>query len=119
MKLKVEFKNTAVEDEISMNGFIHIPCFLNEKEVKELLNLYQKLYTHPLEKKSMWNSLFDLSTEEANLTSSQIINIITPKLSKLFIEYTTPVASFMSKNQEVTQLCELHRDFSIIDEEHF
>lgn len=112
-------KDYRKEQELNAKGFVYIPGFLSQKELLPLFQLYQKHHSHVSKEQGMWNSLFDLTKENAVAISQEILFCLQTKLSELFISSSAPVASFMSKNPGEKGVCEFHRDFSIMNEEEF
>lgn len=118
MTASAQFINPVYETQIQHKGFVYIADFISSEKVDELFRLYKSLHT-TYEQAGMWNSLYNLDKESAALVSSKILNLIQPDLNSLLEKYETPVASFMSKNPNELGVCELHRDYSIMDETRF
>lgn len=116
---KAELRDHEAENKLNRNGFVQFKNFLTPAEVKELFELYKKLHPVANADKGMWNSLYDISREEGLAASEKILSILKPKFEKLFVSYYTPVATFMSKNCNANSTCDLHRDFSLLDECEF
>lgn len=116
---KAELRDQEAENKLNRNGFIHIKSFLTPEEVQQLYNLYKTLHPQATADRGMWNSLYDVSREEGLKTSQQILALLKPKFEQLFVSYYTPVATFMSKNNNAQSTCDLHRDFSLLDETNY
>ncbi len=119
MLLKATFKNEIYEKTISENGFVAVRNFLSPEKTSTLLALYKQHHAIAESDAGMWNSMYNLSKDIAPQISQSILATITPELNDLFESYAAPVASFMSKNPNELGICDLHRDFSILDESKF
>lgn len=113
------FVSNETEAEFNENGFVHIPSFLDSHELIALNNLFSSVYNFNGGSQGMWNSLFNLNKDIASATSLEILDILSKKLSSTFSNFKAPVASFMTKNPNLNGVTELHRDFSILDENDF
>jgi len=119
-KVKVaELKDQEAENSLNHNGFVVFKNFLNAPEVAELFALYKNHHPKANTDKGMWNSLYDISPDQGLSISEQILSILRPKLNALFVSYYAPVGTFMSKNCNPHSTCDLHRDFSILNEQEF
>lgn len=118
MKL-AELKDTVAEHTLNKNGFILFRNFLTAEEVATLYALYKNYHKKADLDKGMWNSLNDISPEEGLLVSEKILEKLRSKLDRLFVSYYAPIATFMSKNCNPNSTCDLHRDFSILNEKEF
>ncbi len=116
---RAEFKDKAIERQMIQDGFVYIPNFLHESKVRQLKALYETLHTQVDREKGMWNSMYDVGKAKAIEVSGLIKALVTPELEDMFECYSAPVASFMSKNPGCNGVCELHRDFSVLDENNF
>jgi hypothetical protein len=114
-----ELKDADSERRLNQDGFIIIRNFLNTIEVTELLALYKNHHPQASPEKGMWNSLYDISPEQGLSISEKILIILRPRLAELFVSYYAPVGTFMSKNCNANSTCDLHRDFSILNEKDF
>jgi hypothetical protein len=114
-----ELRNPEAEQSLNRNGFILFRNFLNADEVGMLHTLYKNHHQKADFDKGMWNSLHDISPEEGLGISDKILEILQPKLNELFISFYAPIATYMSKNCNPNSTCDLHRDFSILNEEEF
>ncbi len=114
-----ELKDAEAERKLNRDGFILFKNFLNTDEVAALYALYKKHHQNADADKGMWNSLRDVSPQEGMEISEKILATISSKLNALFVSYYAPVATFMSKNCNPNSTCDLHRDFSILNEEQF
>jgi hypothetical protein len=112
---KAALKDPLLEVEMNANGFLHLKNFLSKDEVSYMLGLYMELHTGTTDN-AMWNSLYDISREAGIETSEALLKILRPKFDNLFVTYNTPVATFMTKNNNDKSDCTLHRDFSVFDE---
>ena len=117
--LKAELKGGRLEADLRENGYCYLPNFLSKETLHSLQSLFENVHLNNENSKGMWNSLFDLKENESEEVSQKILELLKPKLDALFESYSAPVASFMSKNAGEKGVCELHRDFSILDEEKF
>lgn len=117
--LNARFKNSDIEQPLNENGFVHVPGFLSDDEVREYYSLYRSLHTDTRFEKSMWNSLYDMPEERGLQISEQVRKFLTEKFSGKLIEFKIPVASFMVKNPTTDSNCELHRDYTAFDESRF
>ena len=107
------------ETELVQNGFILLKNFITPEEVTQILKLYKQHHPTGDKQDGMWNSLYNISAEKGLEISRQIMEILKPRLNQLFESYYAPVATFMSKNPNENSTCEIHRDFSITDEDQF
>jgi hypothetical protein len=114
-----ELLNPALEIEMQNNGYVLIKEFLSPHEIEELLSLYAQYHTEVSADKQMWNSLFDVDFATGKLISEKLLMLLNSKLKSVLKNGKVPVATFMSKNPNKNSVCDLHRDFSIIDEEQF
>jgi hypothetical protein len=113
---RAKFADSSLESEMCDNGFISIPSFISQTDIKTLLDLYHSFHTSINAEKGMWNSMYDVGPENASTISNKILSTLKPYLERIFKEFKAPVASFMSKNPGEMGICEFHRDFSILDE---
>ena len=118
MKL-AQLKDPIAEKTLTQNGFILFRNFLSAEEVATLYSLYKSLHNKADADKGMWNSLNDVSPEEGLQVSEKILQTLQAKLNGLFVSYYAPIATFMSKNCNPNSTCDLHRDFSILNEQEF
>lgn len=118
MKL-AQLKDPIAEKTLTQNGFILFRNFLSAEEVATLYSLYKSLHHRADADKGMWNSLNDVSPEEGLQVSEKILQTLQAKLNGLFVSYYAPIATFMSKNCNPNSTCDLHRDFSILNEQEF
>ncbi len=114
-----KFKDQNLEALFNDNGFVHIPTFISTEELKALQNLFLSCYNYQGEQQGMWNSLFNIGRDQSASISQSILEILNAKLSNSFIDYKTPVASFMAKNPNRNGITDLHRDYSTQDEGQF
>jgi len=114
-----QLKNANAENELNRNGFILLRNFLTPEEVAILYNLYKAHHKKADADKGMWNSLYDISAEEGVAISEKILATLRSKLEALFVSYYAPVATYMSKNCNPNSTCDLHRDYSILNEQQF
>ncbi|MBS1595193.1 MAG: phytanoyl-CoA dioxygenase family protein [Bacteroidetes bacterium] len=114
-----QLNDPALERELQDTGYIRIPHFLSAAEVTALLDIYRRNHPAPEPDAGMWNSLYNQSEDGAMSMSEQILHILRPRLDALFVSYYAPVGTFMSKNNNKYSECDLHRDFSIADEEQY
>jgi hypothetical protein len=63
--LRAEFLNPQLESEMCENGFVHIPSFLSQETIQQLYDLYASFHTEINPEKGMWNSMYDVGTENA------------------------------------------------------
>ena len=84
-----------------------------------LYTLYKNHHQKADADKGMWNSLYDITAEQGVAISEKILELLRPKLNELFVSYYAPVATYMSKNCNPNSTCDLHRDFSILNEQEF
>jgi len=114
-----ELKDPNAEKSLNQNGFILFKNFLNAEEVAELFTLYKSYHQKAESDRGMWNSLNDISPAEGLKVSEKILEKLRPKLNDLFVSYYAPIATYMSKNCNPHSTCDLHRDFSILNESEF
>lgn len=114
-----ELKDPEAEHKLNQNGFILIRNFLNRDEVAALYALYKGKHAKADSEKGMWNSLYDITPEEGLAISNNILDIVRPRLNEIFVSHYAPVGTFMSKNCNPNSTCDLHRDFSILNESEF
>ena len=114
-----ELKDHEAERRLNKDGFVLIKNFLNAEEVATLYNLYKSNHPQADTNKGMWNSLYDISPEQGLAISEKILETLRPRLTDLFVSYYAPVGTFMSKNCNPHSVCDLHRDFSILNENEF
>jgi ectoine hydroxylase-related dioxygenase (phytanoyl-CoA dioxygenase family) len=112
-----ELNDRNIEEEMQENGFILIKNFLSASEIEKLFNYYSKFHTEISTEQQMWNSLFDINNGKK--ISDELLSVLVPKLNLILKNGRVPVATFMSKNPNKNSVCDLHRDYSIIDEEQF
>jgi ectoine hydroxylase-related dioxygenase (phytanoyl-CoA dioxygenase family) len=108
-----------LENELCRNGYVVIRRFIDETKVNKLYTLYKQHHPKANNQNSMWNSLYDTNSENGMDISRQIQEVLKPALDSIFESYYTPVATFMSKNNNENTTCDLHRDFSVADENNF
>jgi ectoine hydroxylase-related dioxygenase (phytanoyl-CoA dioxygenase family) len=84
--------------------------------VARLKAVFDQYYTYQPDK-GMWNSLFDITPEQCAEVSARIMEVVKPRLDLLMNAYNMPSATFMTKNPNELGVCDLHRDFSVVDEQ--
>jgi hypothetical protein len=114
-----ELKDPKAEQDLNRNGFILFRNFLSNEEVMRLYTLYKTYHKKADADKGMWNSLYDIGEGQGVSISERILKMLRPKLTALFISHYAPVATYMSKNCNPNSTCDLHRDFSILNEQEF
>lgn len=110
------FKNDQSEAFFNKYGYLHIESFLNKETIKTLLDLYKSLHTEVNSKQNQWNSLYHLKKGEGLEVSNFIRNLLYDQLEEIFDNLSYPVGTFMSKNPNKGSTCEVHRDFTVYDE---
>ncbi len=112
--------NANDESELSQTGYVLIHQLFTEAEVNAMLDLYRCSHLTEMDPKAtLWNSLYDIPTEEGLKISDKLVSIIHPKLASVLQDFKAPVAMFMSKNKGDQSECELHRDTSAFDENKY
>jgi hypothetical protein len=111
-----KLKNEENEAFLNKYGFCYIRDFISKSNVKQMFSLFKKIHTCIDNSKNQWNSLYDLDNTESNSISKAIRDIIYPSFENIFSDFEIPIATYMSKNPIAGSTCELHRDFSIYDE---
>lgn len=115
----VKFLEGSIEREFNEEGYTLIENFLDLYEVEELRKIYYKYHIERVEG-LMWNSLYYVSVEDSIRISNQVLEIVQPKLDKIFEAYNAPLATIMSKTGLKPEgLDTPHRDYSVLDEEKF
>lgn len=114
-----KFISGNLEPQFCLDGFIHIPSFINQSELASLTTLFNSVYAYTNKSQGMWNSLFNLDSHSSNRTSKTILDILKVKLESTFENFKAPVASFMVKNPNEFGITDLHRDYSTQDEQEF
>jgi hypothetical protein len=118
--LQSQLADPALDAELNLKGFVTIKKLFTDIEVKQMLDLYNENHVDRADReKTLWNSLFDLTTERGVELSKILISIIQPRLNSVMLNFKAPVASFMSKNYGGFSECTLHRDTSVFDENRF
>lgn len=112
-------RDANLEELLLRDGFILIRNFLSSREVHHLYSLYKEYHAVSEAGQGMWNSLYDIPANESSYISQQILKVLQPGLEKIFISCHAPVGTFMSKNCNPLSACQIHRDFSIQDEDNF
>lgn len=114
------FKDNTLENEFSKYGIIHLRNFIDAELVEKLLTVFNDAYySNQNHDEGMWNSLYNVSPEQSKLISETILKLLQVKFNETFDNFKAPVATFMNKNPNENGICELHRDFSILDEENY
>lgn len=115
LNMKATFRDSLTEMSVTEKGYAHLRGFLSAEEVIRLQDVFHQHYTYHADK-GMWNSLFDITPEQCAEVSSQILEVVKPRLDMLLNAYKMPSATFMTKNPNEHGICDLHRDFSVVDE---
>ena len=114
------FKDPALENQIDRQGYVYIPGFYSAFDIKEMLALYRSVHSRKKDPDSgQWNSLIHMDPALSKEVSEKILELLRPKLNLLLNDTYTPVATFLSKYPGERSWCDMHRDFSILDESKF
>jgi hypothetical protein len=116
---RAELRDKVSEQKLLRDGFILFKNFLSPEEVELLYTLYKKHHHSSDSDKAMWNSLYNVTAQEGFDISNKILSILRPRLDEIFVSYHSPVATYMSKNNNDKSTCDIHRDFSTQDEREF
>jgi ectoine hydroxylase-related dioxygenase (phytanoyl-CoA dioxygenase family) len=111
------FLDAHQNEEFALQGFIHIPSFIDKNEQNTLLKLYKK------REQSFFNKGFhrtlDLLNETKKRTIIQNISaVITPKSEIYLKNYRILLASFMTK-EKGADVFDIHQNWTFVDETQF
>ena len=112
--LAANFIDSNLESEITQNGYVVIPNFLNREEVNYLYEVYTNY--HNEREIGCWNSLYDLPLGYGMEISEKITALAQQKLGNYFKNWKFPVANFIVKNPGQGHESLVHRDDSMHDE---
>lgn len=96
-------------------GYIYIPNFIDRATVHQIKSAFDQFHI-PNYNKNQWNSQYDLDYTKATQVSNLIKDLCIDSFSKHFVDFEIPIATIMSKNPIHGSTCELHRDFTVFDE---
>jgi hypothetical protein len=114
--LTATFEDARIEEEISSNGYVHIPKFLSKDELSYLYNLYLESHEGS-DQGTFWNSMMHLPTDKGKEIRKKIISVMQPRFEQVFTEVSMPIIYFVSKSAApLGSICPPHRDDSIFDE---
>ena len=113
------FKDPQLEQQFNELGYAVIPGFLSKKVVAGLYALYKAAHTTVDPGQLQWNSLYEMGYERGLALSGKIIELVLPAIERNFQDVAFPVATFMSKNPVAGSTCEVHRDFTTLNENQF
>lgn len=103
------------ENSVEEQGFGHLSGFLNQQEIDALRTVFDRHYSYNPDV-GMWNSLYNIPADASAEVGTDILAVLHDKISALLGPYWMPSATFMTKNPNEHGVCELHRDFSVVDE---
>lgn len=109
--------NKEDQNELDKEGFLIIPNFLNNNIVDRVFELYEKHFNP--EKTSdphYWNSLWNLPIKQKEDLNEELLSILKPIIKNHFSNYEILVITIMVKLIGEKNVCEPHRDFSILNE---
>jgi ectoine hydroxylase-related dioxygenase (phytanoyl-CoA dioxygenase family) len=107
------FINSDKQDRFDRNGFLVQPC-LTGLLVSQLNQLFEA--THPSPQHGFYSSSFSTDNEYLTQVSEGILKIVTPVLTKEFIDYRILGASFLVKYPGANGHMPIHQDWTIVDE---
>jgi hypothetical protein len=117
--LAANFRDASLEKQFNELGYAIVPDFLTKEIVEELYALYKDSHTAINPQQLQWNSLYELGYEGGLDLSAKISELILPIIEKTFSPVSFPVATFMSKNPVAGSTCEVHRDYTTLNETQF
>ena len=108
------FRDSVFQNTIDKLGFTLIP-FLNNEEIYVLKQLYKSSFEYST-KEGMFANHNINQIEKSCYISTKIIEILSEKLTKYFINYRPFVAHFVVKSPQTKDEFSLHQDWNIVDE---
>lgn len=114
----MRFKDQTAELHFSEQGFVKIDHFIDDVQLKLLLDLYYKSGLGKTNGK-MYTNLQDLNYEESVAIEEAIIKICTKSVDVYLENYRIINAGFLIKGIGKNSDSRLHQDWSIVDESKF
>ncbi len=107
------FKDAHLSRAFELNGFVVLPL-LNEQEVVQLRAGYQAAaFNHP---NGFYSTSFSPNETLKKQLSQQIEQIVAPKASQLFEEFTPLGSCYLSKAPGPSGQMPIHQDWTVVDE---
>jgi ectoine hydroxylase-related dioxygenase (phytanoyl-CoA dioxygenase family) len=110
-------KDDNLELEINSNGFSIIE-FLDDEQIRKLSLLFQKYFPESAHYEGSFSSMSHLSGEQRKLAHIEIQEIISPSLSRYFVDYISPISLLYSRRPDNKGKLHWHSDPSFILNEH-
>lgn len=110
------FRDMELGESFKEHGFVVVP-FLNESQIQELHQLYQKLYPQGVE--GFFSTTFAQNPEHRAEVNRSIRKICTARMDELFVDYKTFFSSFIVKSPGKNSELILHQDMTLVDERKF
>ncbi len=111
------FIDDSLESSYQSKGYIHIPNFLSEEEINQLISLYKK------KEKSFFDKGFHRTLDMNNIKKKEEIcnainQIIFPASEKYLNKYKFLLTSFMTKEKKANEF-DIHQNWTFVEEDKF
>ncbi len=115
-KMLQVFRDTKHQEEFEKNGFIIVP-FYNEKEIKELDELYCRL--HPKDEKGFFPSTFSSDKNYRTVADVEIRRVCNRSIEQYCENVKVVCGCFIVKSPGPESGMCVHQDMSLVDESRF
>lgn len=111
------FRDSELQKQFDEQGYVKVP-FLNEAQIKELDNLFDKL--HPdLPEEGFISGSYSSDFEYKQKASDHFKKVFHDSYERIFKDYTPFGGSFLFKMPSENSDLVLHQDWTIVDEEKY
>lgn len=114
-----EFIDTNLENEFKRNGYVHLKNFISPEQVEELMFLFKSHYDYAGQPNPLWNSLCDIDHKVSATLSDRILHVLRNNIQATFKNHKYPAATFLVKNATENSSIDIHRDYSVHEEDKF
>lgn len=111
------FKSKKTEESFKKNGFITIPNFLSDEDIKKLKTLYDSLNIENLEE--IYTNIKDRDLEVNEKIDHFLKAVFQPSLERYFADFIPGGGVFIVKGTGEKSESTLHQDWNVIDEEKY
>ncbi|OWY20271.1 hypothetical protein C7N43_21155 [Sphingobacteriales bacterium UPWRP_1] len=110
------FKDPVLQSQFDENGFVILPL-INEDEVSELKNLFDKI--RPQHLKGIYSNIHDPNRANNMLVDQTIGKIFGKHVEELFEDCELGMGTFLVKGTGLDSDSKIHQDWCTVDENHF
>ncbi len=112
-------RDETLEQTLNEDGFVIIDAFLTQEEISICNGIYKQYRGTQVYDRGVWNSLNDVPDNGSLHVSEKLSEVILPKVEFYFEDSVVPVYTILSKLPTDCSTCDIHRDYSSLDETLF